>query len=272
MAQGSSNPEVTIGEQPIGTQDEPVGDKLDRLADLLREQIEAINSLKGPVKMQGRVRQITQSLDQIGPGDEETLSLNDQGEVLVGIATSQYAEIVRAGRAFKVQTSAAVAAVVAVPTTAVMLAIHNGEADGGRSFIIDRVWALNIVSTAVIAQAVIIGLVGQVREALPTNAFMRVLPLNGMGLGGGGGIRVRTILNATALPATTGLATDWGVLSPSAVKASAAATPGYSMIGDINGRIICPPGRYFAVHVLANVVGETFRVGIEWHEKQIKLG
>jgi hypothetical protein len=36
--------------------------------------------------------------------------------------------------------------------------------------------------------------------------------------------------------------------------------------------MILAPGRYFAVHVLANVVGETFLVYIGWHEAALTLG
>lgn len=221
------------------------------------------------VKMTGRIRPLLRGIDQGSFGDDEQISLNEQGEQIIAMGSSQYGEIVKMGRAFKAGTTTAVAAVVAIPTTAVGFAIYNNEADGdGRAYIIDRVWAQNAVSTAVACQAQIIVLVGQVREAAPTQAMPAnsLIALNGMA---GQDTKVRAILTATALPGTTGLQGYWLPVGANGVKSGVAGTPGYGMFAEINGRIICPPGRYFAMHVLANVVGETFQMGIEWHEKLI---
>jgi hypothetical protein len=152
-----------------------------------------------------------------------------------------------------------------------MFAIYNNEPDGGRSLIIDWVAAQNVVSTAAAGQANCLGLLGQVREAAPTDAALVIKRCNGMG-GGANDTRVRTILTATALPATTGLQTNWFPIGPSVGKPGVAATPGYGIWGAIQGGFIVPPGRYFAMHVIANVVGETFQGFIGWHEKQLELG
>lgn len=222
------------------------------------------------VKLFARVRKLLEAIDQSAPGGEDTLVANEQNELLVANAASQYAEIVRIGRAFKAGTTAAVAAVVAIPTTAHGFAIYNNEADDAKCYVIDRVWAQNVVSTAVVAQAQLLALVGQVREAAPTDAMPAnsLITLNGMG---GKDTKVRAILTATALPATTGLQGYWLPVGQAATKPSAIGTPGYGMVAEINGRMVVPPGRYCAVHVIANVVGETFQLGIEWHEKNFKV-
>jgi len=79
-------------------------------------------------------------------------------------------------------------------------------------------------------------------------------------------------LTATALPAGTGLATNWFPIGQSWIKNSAVATPGYGMWAAVDGRVIVPPGRYFSLQVVANVVGETFQLFIAWHERQMMLG
>lgn len=223
------------------------------------------------VQIAARVRQVAQAFDQRSPGDEEMLGLSEQGALLVAIDTTPYEEIVRIGRAWEVHTVTAIAAVVARPTTAVMLAIFNNEPDDGRPIIIDRAWALNEVSTAVASQATLLGCLGQVREAAPTDAGLTINALNGMGRRD---TLARTILNATALPAGTGIAANWRVLpgQTGGTKPGAAATPGYFVNADVNGRIVVAPGRYFGIHVMANVTGETFTCGIECHEKNVKLG
>jgi hypothetical protein len=228
------------------------------------------------VKVWGRIRQLLQGFDQASSGDEESMTLTEQLEQLVALGSSAYEETTKIGRSFKAGITAAVAAVVAIPTTAHMYAIYNNEPDGGRSYIVDRIWAQNVVSTAVVCQAQILALVGQVREVAPTDATPAntLVKLNGYGSQGSNKVdsKVISILTATALPATTGLAGLWMPQGQSATKPSAVGTPGYGLEAVINGRIIVPPGRYFAMHVLANVIGETFVCGVEWHEKSIKLG
>ena len=221
------------------------------------------------LRLFGRIRQLLQSVDQRLAGDEEEFGLSQQGELLVALSTSPYGETVRAGRAFEVHTTAALAAVVAVPTTAIMLGIYNNEPDDGRVYIIDRAWALMAAGTAAAGQAALIGCLGQTRVASPTSASLAINSLNGMG-----GKDTRVINATAALDAVTGVAANWRVLpgQTGGQKVGAAATPGVYINADINGRIILPPGREFAVHVLADVVGSTFTAGIEWHEKHMELG
>lgn len=220
-------------------------------------------------KIIGRVRKLSEGIEAEGLGNDEQLVLTQQLELLIAQSAAPYREIVRMGRAFQVHTSAAIAAVVAIPTTGAMLQLYNAEPDGGRSYVIDSVAASNVVSTAVASQAQLLCLVGQVREAIPADAALTITQLNGMG---NTDTRARTVLNATALPAGTGLAAYWFPIGPSVGKPGAAGTPGYGLWQDVNGRIIVPPGRFFAVHVIANVVGETFLAYVNWHEVQLTLG
>lgn len=220
------------------------------------------------VNIMGRIRQVLQSIDAGAVGDVEQIALNEQLEQLVAIGSSPYGEIVKAGRAYETHTSAALAAVVAVPTVVNMLSIYNGEPDGGRSYVIDRVWGQNVVSTAVASQCVLIGCLGQSRVAAIATASLAINPLNGLG-----GRDTRVVNSITNLDAVTGVVANWRVLpgQTGGLKTGAAATPGYFANSQVDGRIIVPPGRLFAMHVLANVVGETFIGGIEWHERQMTL-
>lgn len=222
------------------------------------------------VQALGRVRQVLGAFNAEPLGSEEEFALTQQLELLVAWGAAPYREVTRVGRSFQVHTAAAIAAVVAIPTTAHMLALYNNEADGGRSYVVDWVAATNVVSTAVASQAQMLGLVGPVREAIPTDAALIKTKMNGYGSAPDS--QARTILNATALPATTGLAANWFPIGLNASKPGAAATPGYGLWAPVDGRVIVPPGRYFAVHVLANVVGETFLAYIGWHEAALTLG
>lgn len=216
-----------------------------------------------------RVRQIAQGFDGGSSGDVQVLSLTEQYELLVAMGSSAYEETVRMGRSFEVHTTSAVAAVVAVPTTANLLSIYNAEPDGGRSLIIDRLWALMGAGTAAAGQATILACLGQTRVAALATASLVQTALNGLG-----GKDSKVINSTTALDAVTGVAGNWRVAPglKGGQKPGAGATPGVFADAEVNGRLIVPPGRLLALHVLADVVGSTFTVGAEWHEKLVKLG
>lgn len=223
------------------------------------------------IELRARIRRLLEGIDAGGVNAEDQLTLTPQLELLTAQGAAPYRETVRTGRAFFTNTTTAIAAVVAIPTTAHLFSIYNNAEDGGRSLVIDWVAAQNVVSTAVATQAQLLGLLGQVREAAPTDAGQAIKKLNGMG-SGTNDTKARTLLNGTTLPATTGLATNWFPLGPSVGKPGVAATPGYGLWAPVDGRIIVPPGRYFSMHVIASVVGETFQGFIGWHEVQLTLG
>jgi hypothetical protein len=226
-------------------------------------------------KILGRIRLLLRGVDQGSPGDDEQLALNEQGELIIAHGTSAYAEMTKMGRSFEVHTVAAVAAVVALPTTAAMLSIWNGEPDAGRCLVLDRAWGLRIVSTTAIAsQASLIGCLGQTRVAsLGAASGLATNPTNG---NGGKDTKVVSYLTAVALDAVTGVNGNWRVLPGQTgglkISAGAATVGGDFVNAEINGRIIVPPGHAFGLHVFAPLVGETFICGIEWHEKLLRLG
>jgi len=226
------------------------------------------------VKIVGRIRKLLEGIDAGSPGDDEQLALTQQLEQFIAFGASPYGEIVRLGRAFYVNTTTAVASAVAIPTTTGGLSLYNNEPDGGRSYVIDWVAASNAVSGSLACQAQMLGLVGQVRETPPADSGLINKKLNGMG-GGSSDTKSRTILTGTALPATTGLATNWFPIGPSWFKnipTAAATTPGYGLWWPCDGRYVIAPGRYFSLQVLSNVATETFQLFIAWHERQLQLG
>lgn len=217
-----------------------------------------------------RVRKASEGVDSEALGSKDIQpTLNEQLEtyVIQGSPSGEAGTIT--GRAYATRTTTAVAAVVAIPTTAVMLAFYNTEADDGESAIFENFFAQNVVSAATAAQAQILVCIGQVREAPPTNALPTIIKRNGMG-GGNTGSILSGHLTATALPANTGVAANWIPWGPSTQKPGAATTPGYGIWAPVKGEIILPPGRFLGLHVIANVVTETFVIGATWREKMIK--
>lgn len=202
------------------------------------------------------------------------LHVNQHGDLYCAQGAARYEDIVAAGHAFEINsgmtTALDIAAVIAVPTTAVIAAIYNGEADGGKSLVIDQAWALMTTAGAAVKQASLLGCLGTVRETAPTDATPTgaLRALNGMG---GKDTKARWIVSGTALPATTGIAANWTTLA-TGVNTAIASLPGSAIMADIDGRIIVPPGRYFGLHVLCADVTAEWNVGLRWHERQLALG
>lgn len=219
----------------------------------------------------GRIRKLLEGVDASSVGDEEQIAMTPQLELLVAQGSTPFREIVRVGRAFWTGTTAtAIAAVVAIPTTAHMFSLYNNYPDGGRSLVIDWVAASGVVKTAVAGQAQLIVNLGQVREAIPTASALTIKKANGYGGGTADTLAISVV--AGSLPASTGVAGNWCPLGPAIGFPGTGATPGLGLWSAVDGRFIVPPGRYFAMHVLADVIGSTFQSFIGWHEAQLNLG
>lgn len=221
-------------------------------------------------KVIGRIRKLLEGIDAASPGDDEQLALTGQLEQLVAMGSAPYREVVRLGRAFYTGTTTAVASIVALPTTAVALALYNNDVDGGRSLVIDWVGAINIVAGAATGQSEIIANLGQTRATAPTDQGLAIKKANGLG-SGLADTKVRTIIGGTALDAVTGTAANWFPLGPAVGKPGAVAV-GPSIWVPVDGRIIVPPGRYFALHTFSDITTDTFQVFVGWHEVQLLLG
>jgi hypothetical protein len=137
--------------------------------------------------------------------------------------------------------------------------------------VIDWIAASGVAKTAAAGQAQLLVNVGQVRETAPTDAALAIKKSNGYGQGTNDTV-ARSIVGGTALPAATGVAANWIPFGPAVGFPGAAATPGHGLWAQVDGRIVIPPGRYFAMHVLADVVGSTFQGFVGWHERQLVLG
>jgi hypothetical protein len=221
-------------------------------------------------KVFGRIRQLLQGIDAGSPGDDEQIALNDQFEQLIAQGAPPYSEIVRMGRSFVVSTTAAVAAAAAIPSTTAGFSLYNNEPDGGRTYVLDFISANGVATAAAAGHAQLLALIGQVREAAPTNSALVPKKLNGYG-GGSPDTKARTILTGSALPATTGIAADWFPVGQGIERAAATSVPGAGLSWEAQGRILVPPGRYFAMHVLADTTASTFQMAIAWHERQLRL-
>lgn len=191
------------------------------------------------------------------------------GRLLTAAGASEYEDQAREGL-FLVNTSTAVASVIAIPTTAHGLAIQNQAEDGGVSIVIDKVGALMTVQTAAtIPHAGIIGCLGQTRVALIADAALAIKSMNGLNQSTGS--TVKSLLTGTALDAVTGVAANWFPIGGT-FAASVSTLPGYQQVVRVDGEIVVAPGRMFALHTLAAAVTSSAQLFIWFHLKKLPLG
>ncbi len=196
-------------------------------------------------------------------GDVEA---NEYGELLAALGAAEYEEITRAGAAFHCINPTTTAAVIAVPTVACMFSMWNSADDGGKSIIIDAVFGYSTAGGAVQYQAGMIYVLGQTRVASPGGAIV-VRRNNGYGATSDS---IAICDDAGNVDAVTGVAVGWAPISQS-VTSAVVSLGGLAIFERVDGRIIVPPGRVFALHVLASAAGTTWQVGAMWHEKLLTL-
>ena len=193
---------------------------------------------------------------------------SESGDAFIQYGSAKYEEISRDGYAFSVKVATATVPIIAAPTTTVGLGLFNSAADGGKSMIIDALFAICTVTTAAVGQASLLYALGQTRVAALTGD-LTIRKANGMGpttdsvcLASAGG---------AILAADPGVAISYMVIG-SPVYHMVASEIGALLYADVGGRLIIPPGRQFGLTVIASAAGAArFQCGASWHEKQIKL-
>lgn len=204
-------------------------------------------------------------------GDETYLQANQASEGLNAQGSARYEDLVRSGRAFTMKSTAVVAAVTSLPTTAVNCAFYNTDPDGGRSIIVDAVFAEHTTNAgAVLDQSTIIWNLGQTRIIVTTMADSALIPRKLNGLGPTTDTCVRMSIAAETLDIITGVAIAWHPIGNS-VNTAVTTLPGSQIWAPVDGRIIVPPGRFFALHVLSSSTGIDFNMGMVWHERRLTL-
>ena len=203
-------------------------------------------------------------------GSEVKLQSTEGGDGLVVPGGVLYEEVTRAGLAFHFHTTTATAGVTSTPSTAVNCAFRNTADDGGKSMIIDAIYAMQVGNAgATLSGFGIIYVLGQTRVAALTSGGL--IPRKNNGMGPSTDTVCIMSLTATALDAVTGVVIGWLPAGPGIFQ-NIASLPGLVIFNEINGRIIVPPGRILGVHVAAGSTTATWNMGLMWHEKVITLG
>ena len=199
----------------------------------------------------------------------ETL-YNSRGDMLVAQSLPDMAELVRMGNVWSMRTATGSAfnAVAAFPTTLAATTLYNGEAAGGKSYIILSAFCSTIVTAAAATQY---SLICQVTPSAlgistaPTHSATTTLLTSNSGKTTYAGLAKR------AVNVTTFFTDGWQVIGTQG--GGAAANVGLGVYADLKGMFVIPPGGSFGLNVVAGTVNtDGTVVGCTWAEVQLYLG
>ncbi len=159
------------------------------------------------------------------------------------------------GYGYQSMATAAVAALVVRPTTVAMATIFNNEAAGGKYYVIERVFAHNLVGVANSAFQLWL-CVHPVGMTKPTNDI--TINNNTAGKAPGGS---SAIFDNGATVVDDG----WFIWGEQGQTVTV-TTPGGSLLAEVRGRIILPPTAALSIHVTGSTTGATFTAGVHRFE------
>ena len=151
--------------------------------------------------------------------------------------------------------TAAIAALVARPTTTSMLTIYNPSSNS-RHLVIERVFAHNLVGVAGSSYGIWL-CSHPIGMTAPTGNNISVRnSTSGIAAGG----------SATIVDTAEAISNDgwfpWG----DSGHAVTVTVPGGSIAPEVGGRIIVPPSAGLSIHIVADTTGATFTTGFHWFE------
>ena len=179
------------------------------------------------------------------------------GNLLVSGGLPPYTEITQLGAGWSTKTATAFAAVVTMPLTVANLEVVNNSAQ--KSMVIDTIFSWQLLGTAVAWAHTVWAQVGA--KVYSANTALVIGSANGL----------PTYTSAVGSEAATAItqtvvATEWRVFPGSSAQAgTAAATPFGANVGQVDGRLIVPPGKALHVAVSASVTtASAFQCGASW--------
>ena len=215
--------------------------------------------LQMSVEIQGKTRSGSNA------GEEKAVALDSEGDLLVAQGLPAYVEMSRLGSGFSAIATSAVAALIVRPSTTALFTLWNGEAASGKSYVIDRLLAQQLVSAAPESRWGIWACVHPPGMAAPgidiARAATNLTGYTGNTYDGQAQVGVdETVVNNGWYP--------WG----NSLDVEQAATLGGGQADvRVEGRLIIPPSGGLSLHVVASSVNEDFAMGCSWYEAQLKL-
>lgn len=179
---------------------------------------------------------------------------------------SLFAEMSRAGRRFVASPGVianAQAPVQDCPTTATAYALYNGEAAGGKSYVIDALSFWQASGTAGAGASLLAGVSTAAQASVPAAG-------TGVVVKSASGSAINTKAVYAAALTLTG-APAWIAVSGNQEPSTAGVGSGQPLV-TVAGLFIVPPGYCLGLHILAPAgTSSKFSVACMWHEIELDL-
>lgn len=191
--------------------------------------------------------------------DTEQFHINSLGDQIVSEGLPQQTEIVRLGDSWQV-LGAASTGLTAVPSTAGLLTLWNGEPGNGKFYAIDSVTATKIIVDVTTDDiATVWAQIIRPPMATPTDAALAIRSLSGRYTYGGRG---RTVASSTTIAAR------WVPIGMVPNPTAAIAGSAWAQVDiPLYGRFVVPPTAAFTLTASeVTATASTFRFCIRWHE------
>jgi len=198
--------------------------------------------------------------------DEEKIQVNEKGEVYTAQGLPPYVEMTRKGNGFSAIATAAVAGLVIRPSTVAAVTLWNGEADTGKSYIIDRLFTHCLVSTAAEGRFSIWACVHPAGMTKPATGPIAASATNITG-NSGKTYNGKAVFDIGATVVDNG----WYPWANSRDVEPSGVLPGATISVEVGGRLIVPPSAAISIQVVSSLVTETFTSGLSWYEEVLDL-
>lgn len=200
-------------------------------------------------------------------GTDPLVGINSRGDLSTVAGMAPMAEAVRLGQTWQcsIATGSAFTHVAAWPTTRAELVLWNGESAGGKSYVIEAVWAANVATSIAAASAytILAQIVPTSATAITDDTAQLITSRSGKSNGYQGKAK-RAVANTAYA-----IASKWEVLQSSVTPA---ASIGSATFADVKGGLIVPPQAYLCLNLVTGTATGAASIGVTWSEMQVALG
>lgn len=197
---------------------------------------------------------------------EKKLEANEKSELLTAQGLPPYVEMARLGDGWSAIATAAVVGLVVRPSTVAQFTLFNNEQGGGKSYIIDRLFTHNLVSTNALS---FYSIWATVHPAGMTNPGIDIAA-SATNITGNTGKTYNG--NAVVGVAETIVDNGWYPWATSVEVTTATTLPGSHLVAEVNGRLIVPPQGGISLTVVCSLASTvTFCTGLSWFETVLDL-
>lgn len=199
---------------------------------------------------------------RISTGNKVAIKASKEGDLHVAQSLPYGTVLTAKGQGYQAMSVSSVNALIVRPGVTAAFTLWNGESGGGKSYIIERIMAFHLLSTAAQTFASVWACVHPVGMSAVVADITAIKSTRGKANYGG---NARLDIGATVVDDGW---FPWGVSSEAE---EAGVLPGGVMCPQIGGRMVIPPTAGVSMQVVSGVVGDKFTHGFHWYEVQLDL-